>query len=86
MAIFQQGLVLLVAGMGIVSVFLALLVWVMNRSTTIVSRFNHILPDEEPKKKTRTARPKANAPAATVAARFPRAECSARRALAPALR
>ena len=53
MAIFQQGLVLLVAGMGIVSVFLALLVWVMNRSTTIVSRFNHILPDEEPKKRPR---------------------------------
>lgn len=53
MAIFQQGLVLLVAGMGIVYVFLALLVWVMNRSTTIVSRFNHILPDEEPKKRTR---------------------------------
>jgi hypothetical protein len=25
----------------------------MNRSTTIVSRFNHILPDEEPKKRTR---------------------------------
>lgn len=53
MAIFQQGLVLLVAGMGIVYVFLALLVWVMNRSATIVSRFNHILPDEEPKKRTR---------------------------------
>lgn len=53
MAIFQQGLVLLAAGTGIVYVFLALLVWVMNRSTTIVSRFNHILPDEEPKKRTR---------------------------------
>lgn len=53
MAILQQGLVLLAAGMGIVYVFLALLVWVMNRSATVVSRFNHILPDEEPKKRTR---------------------------------
>mgnify|MGYP001191841255 CR=1 FL=1 len=56
MAILLQGLVLLVAGMGIVYVFLALLVWVMNRSTTIVARFNYILPDEEPKKKARPAR------------------------------
>ena len=55
MAIRQQGLVLLVAGMGIVYVFLALLVWVMNRSATIVPRFNHILPDEEPKKRARPA-------------------------------
>lgn len=64
----MQGLVLLVAGMGIVYVFLALMVWVLNRFAVIIPRFNHILPDEEPKKKTRTARPKANAPAATVAA------------------
>jgi len=55
MAIFQQGLVVLVAGMGIVYVFLALLVWVMNRSATIVPRFNHILPDDEPKKRARPA-------------------------------
>ncbi len=55
MAILLQGLVLLVSGMGIVFLFLALLVWVMNRSAAIVSRFNHILPDEEPKKKTRLA-------------------------------
>ena len=53
MAILQQGLVLLAAGMGIVYVFLALLVWVMNRSATVLSRFNHILPDEEPKKRAR---------------------------------
>ncbi len=53
MAILMQGLVLLVAGMGIVYLFLALLVWVMNRSAAIIPRFNHILPDDEPKKKTR---------------------------------
>ncbi|MDX9868911.1 MAG: OadG family transporter subunit [Kiritimatiellia bacterium] len=55
MAILLQGLVLLVSGMGIVFLFLALLVWVMNRSAAIIPRFNHILPDEEPKKKTRPA-------------------------------
>ena len=64
----MQGFVLLVAGMGIVYVFLALMVWVMNRFAAIIPRFNHILPDEEPKKKTRTARPKANAPAVTATA------------------
>ncbi len=55
MAIFLQGLVLLVSGMGIVYLFLILLVFVMNRATRIVSRFNYILPDEEPKKKARPA-------------------------------
>jgi len=50
---FMQGIVLLVAGMGIVYLFLSLMVWVMNRFASIIPRFNHILPDEEPKKKTR---------------------------------
>lgn len=57
MAILLQGLVLLVSGMGIVYLFLTLLVWVMNRSAQIVPKFNHILPDDEPKKKTRPAAP-----------------------------
>ena len=51
MELFLQGLVLLVAGMGIVYLFLALLVWVMNHSARIVQRFNHILPDEAPRKR-----------------------------------
>ena len=55
MAIFLQGLVLMVSGMGIVYLFLSLLVWVMNRSSSIVARFNYILPDGEPKKKPRQA-------------------------------
>ena len=55
MAILMQGLVLLVAGMGIVYLFLFLLVWVMNRAASTIPRFNHILPDEEPKKKSRPA-------------------------------
>lgn len=53
----MQGLVLLVAGMGIVYLFLTLMVWVMNRFATIIPRFNHVLPDDEPKKKTRKPAP-----------------------------
>ncbi len=56
MAMLAQGLVLMVAGMGIVFVFLALLVWVMSRAAKIVPRFNHILPDPEPKKKAVAAK------------------------------
>ncbi|MBP5509677.1 MAG: OadG family protein [Kiritimatiellae bacterium] len=46
-----QGLVLLVAGMGIVFSFLLVLVISMSVMAKIVPRFNYILPDEEPKKK-----------------------------------
>ncbi len=53
----MQGVVLLLAGMGIVFAFLALLVCVMTVAAKIVPRFNHILPDEEPKKKPRPAAP-----------------------------
>lgn len=56
MEVMMQGLVLLVAGMGIVYLFLALLVWVMNRAAQIIPRFNHILPDDEPRKKARPSR------------------------------
>lgn len=45
----QQGLVLLVAGMGIVMLFLLLLVVVMNGLAKIVPHINHILPDPQPK-------------------------------------
>jgi oxaloacetate decarboxylase (Na+ extruding) subunit gamma len=55
MAILMQGLVLLLAGMGIVYAFLSVLVLVMNVSSRVVPRFNHILPDDEPKKKPRAA-------------------------------
>ena len=51
MAILSQGLVLLVAGMGIVFAFLAVLVCVMSASSKVFPKFNHILPDEEPKKR-----------------------------------
>lgn len=51
MAVLAQGMVLLVAGMGIVFLFLILLVGVMSGSAKIIPRFNHILPDEAPKKR-----------------------------------
>ncbi len=57
MDIILQGLTLLVAGMTIVYLFLWLLVIVMNRATLLVTKFNYILPDEEPKKKPRPAAP-----------------------------
>jgi sodium pump decarboxylase gamma subunit len=53
MDIILQGFTLLVAGMTIVYLFLWLLVIVMNRATLLVTKFNYILPDEEPKKKPR---------------------------------
>lgn len=59
----MQGLVLLIAGMGIVYIFLALMVWVMNLFARIIPRFNHILPDDEPKKKTRKPAPQPHATA-----------------------
>ncbi len=55
MDIILQGLDLLVAGMLIVFLFLMLLVYVMNLTAKIIPRFNHILPDEAPKKKARPA-------------------------------
>jgi len=59
MAILSQGLVLLIAGMGIVFAFLAVLVCVMTVSSKVIPKFNHILPDDEPKK--RPARASASA-------------------------
>lgn len=44
-----QGLVLLVAGIGIVFAFLILLVALLSVCARIIPRFNHILPDAEPK-------------------------------------
>ncbi|MBQ7721393.1 MAG: OadG family protein [Kiritimatiellae bacterium] len=49
--LIKQGVVLLISGMGIVYFFLAVLVAVTTLSAKIIPRFNHILPDEAPKKK-----------------------------------
>jgi oxaloacetate decarboxylase gamma subunit len=49
--LIKQGVVLLISGMGIVFFFLAVLVAVTTLSAKVIPRFNHILPDEAPKKK-----------------------------------
>ena len=55
MAILSQGLVLLLAGMGIVFAFLAMLVCVMTVSSKVIPKFNYILPDHEPKKRSKNS-------------------------------
>ena len=45
-----QGLVLMVAGMGIVYAFLITLIYVTKVTSSFVAKFAHILPDEAPKK------------------------------------
>lgn len=65
MAIMGQGLVLMIAGMGIVYVFLYVLILISEGASRIVSRFDDLVPDEAPRKKTRAAVPApANASAA----------------------
>ena len=49
--LIKQGVVLLISGMGIVFFFLAVQVAVTTLSAKVIPRFNHILPDEAPKKK-----------------------------------
>ena len=51
MAVLLQGLVLMVAGVGIVYFFLTLLIFVTKVAMGGVARFNALLPDETPKKK-----------------------------------
>jgi sodium pump decarboxylase gamma subunit len=50
-----QGLILMVVGLCMVFFFLSLIVLVMTVCEKIIPRFNHLLPDEQPKtKSTRT--------------------------------
>ena len=66
MAIMGQGLVLMIAGMGIVYVFLYVLILISEGASRIVSRFDDLVPDEAPRKKTRATVP---APASAAAPR-----------------
>lgn len=59
MELMGQGLVLMVAGMGIVYAFLCVLIVVSKSASIFVSRFESIIPDESTRKK----RPVGNAPA-----------------------
>ena len=50
-----QGMVLMIAGMGIVYVFLSVLIVVTKMSMGFISRFDSILPQDAPKKKPAAA-------------------------------
>ena len=51
MEVLGQGLVLMLAGMGIVFIFLVLLIITTNVSMKGIARFDHILLQDAPKKK-----------------------------------
>jgi len=51
MAVLGQGLVLMIAGMGIVYVFLSVLIVVTKVSMKGLAKFDAILPQDAPKKK-----------------------------------
>ena len=55
MEIIGQGIVLMVAGMGIVYVFLTVLIAVTKGSSAFVAKFDHILPQDAPKKAPKKA-------------------------------
>ena len=55
MAVLGQGLVLMVAGMGIVYLFLTVLIFVAKYSSAFVARFDSILPQDAPKKAPKPA-------------------------------
>lgn len=55
MAIIGQGLVLMVAGMGIVYLFLTVLIFVAKYSSAFVAKFDSIIPQEAPKKVAKKA-------------------------------
>ena len=50
-----QGIVLMLAGMGIVYLFLVVLIFTAKIASAFVSRFDHILPQEAPKKAAKPA-------------------------------
>ena len=51
MAVLGQGLVLMIAGMGIVYIFLTVLIFVTKVSMKGIANFDSLLPQEAPKKK-----------------------------------
>ena len=51
MEVLGQGLVLMIAGMGIVYVFLSVLIVVTKTSMGWIAQYDSILPQEAPKKK-----------------------------------
>jgi sodium pump decarboxylase gamma subunit len=62
-----QGLILMAVGVGTVVGFLGLLVMILTLSSKIIPRFNHILPDEQPKAKAQKAQKSDASPDAEIA-------------------
>ena len=62
-----QGLILMAVGVGTVVGFLGLLVMILTLSSKIIPRFNHILPDEQPKVKAQKAQKSDVSPDAEIA-------------------
>ena len=62
MAILGQGIVLMVAGMGIVYLFLWVLIIISEKSSKFVSRFDFLIPDEAPRKAKKAVAAAAPAP------------------------
>ena len=69
MNMMGQGIVLMIAGMGIVYVFLYIMIIVCEKASKFVSKFDYLVPDE-PKKVRKAPAPaaSASAPAAKAAA------------------
>lgn len=59
MAIMGQGIVLMIAGMGIVYVFLYIMIIVCGKASGFVSKFDYLVPDE-PKKVRKSPAPAAS--------------------------
>lgn len=55
MGLLGQGIVLMVAGMGIVYLFLAVMILITDWSSVFVARFDSILPQDAPKKAPKKA-------------------------------
>ncbi len=55
MAVLGQGLVLMIAGMGIVYTFLTVLIFVTKATMGGVAKFNALLPEDAPKKAPKKA-------------------------------
>ena len=55
MQLLGQGLVLMIAGMGIVYLFLIVLIFTAKYSSAFVARFDSILPQDAPKKAPKPA-------------------------------
>ena len=68
MAIMGQGIVLMIAGMGIVYVFLYIMIIVCQKASRFVSKFDYLVPDEPKKVRKASAPVASSAPVAKAAA------------------